>query len=483
MLKNWYSLILWSGFNMVIFTIGFFMQKNNDDLSTLNKLGWSVYTSRGAGLCLAFLPTIIVLPLCKHLVTWLRNKANVIPKNVLPENSFLIHKTASYTMLFFSLVHFTGHLFNFFGVENLLKLKPAKTLHFGMIGGITGHIMLTSILIISFTSIKVVRSRKFNVFFLFHHFYILFFLVYFFHGSGCFVKTNNSKCMPYYSNLINIVPVLIYTLERIYQEVFIKPVKIVKTTFSDSVMTVYFDKKCIKGYTTGQHVYIKVPCVSSYEWHPFTLSSIPEEELVSVSIRCLGDWTNNLRDKLLEEPDGSVDLLVNGPFASPADSYEDYDYLVLVASGIGVTPFIGILKDISLNSFDKKIKRVDLIWTVPDSGSLKWFDEEISEAWSNSTNDKIKFHLFITEKIGDPEKIKEITSHRVSSRILGTDIMYNYGRPDFKKFFKKYSSEGTNIEVACIVCGGDSLRNSVKQATTFHDNKDVNFLFISESFD
>jgi NADPH oxidase len=459
------------------------MQKNNENLSTLNKLGWSVYTSRGAGLCLAFLPVFVVLPVCKHSITWLRNKAGIIPKNTFPENSFLVHKAASYTMLFFSLLHFTGHLFNFFGVENLLKLKPARELHFGMVGGVTGHIMFLSLLVIAFTSVGVIRSRKFNIFYVFHHLYIIFFLVYLFHGTGCFVKTNDGKCMPYYSNLVNVLPFLIYTIERIYQELFIKPVKILKTTFSDSVMTVYFDKNCIKGYTTGQHVYIKVPCVSSYEWHPFTLSSIPQEDLASISIRCLGDWTNNLRNKLLEEPTGTVDMLVNGPFASPADSYEDYDYLVLVASGIGVTPFIGILKDISLNYDRKKIKRVDLVWIVPESGALKWFDEEISEAWNNSTNDKIKFHLFITEKIGSLDRIKEITNHRVSSRILGTDIAYNYGRPDFKKFFKKYSSEGTNIKVACVVCGGDSLRKSVKEATAFHDNKDVSFLFISESFE
>lgn len=482
MLKNWYFLLLWIGINSAVFTLGFYMQKNNEGLSTLNKLGWSVYTSRGAGLCLAFLPVFILVPLCKHTITWLRNKAKILPKNIFPENSILVHKTASYTLLLFSIIHFLGHLFNFQGVENILKLKPATSLHFGMIGGITGHLMLFCVLVISASSLGFIRSRRFNVFYWFHHFYIVFFLVYFFHGTGCFVKTNDGKCMPYYSNVLNILPVIVYTIERMYQEIFIKSVKISRVTFSDSMMNVYFDKNCIKGYQTGQHVYIKVPVVSGHEWHPFTISSIPEEPEACVSIRAMGDWTTKLRDTLIENAE--VDIFVNGPFASPADSFEDYDYLVLVASGIGVTPFIGILKEVSRRSSEEtKIKRVDLAWAVPDSYSLRWFDDEINQIWNTATNEKIKFHLFITEKISDPERIKDVVNHRVSSRIIGTDVMYNYGRPDFKKFFKRYSSEGTGIKVACMVCGNDSLQKSVKDATAFHDNKDVNFLFISESFE
>jgi NADPH oxidase len=31
--------------------------------------------------------------------------------------------------------------------------------------------------------------------------------------------------------------------------------------------------------------------VSYFQYHPFTLTSAPEEDYISVHIRCVGDWT------------------------------------------------------------------------------------------------------------------------------------------------------------------------------------------------
>ncbi|KAH9820738.1 FAD-binding domain-containing protein [Melampsora americana] len=42
----------------------------------------------------------------------------------------------------------------------------------------------------------------------------------------------------------------------------------------------------------GQYIYLKCPEVSSWQWHPFTLTSAPEEDYLAVHIRCVGDFTN-----------------------------------------------------------------------------------------------------------------------------------------------------------------------------------------------
>ena len=44
----------------------------------------------------------------------------------------------------------------------------------------------------------------------------------------------------------------------------------------------------------GQYVFMQCPSVSSLEWHPFTLTSAPEEDHFSVHIRIVGDWTQGL---------------------------------------------------------------------------------------------------------------------------------------------------------------------------------------------
>lgn len=44
----------------------------------------------------------------------------------------------------------------------------------------------------------------------------------------------------------------------------------------------------------GQYVFIQCPSVSRLEWHPFTLTSAPEEDYFSAHIRIVGDWTQAL---------------------------------------------------------------------------------------------------------------------------------------------------------------------------------------------
>jgi hypothetical protein len=41
----------------------------------------------------------------------------------------------------------------------------------------------------------------------------------------------------------------------------------------------------------GQYIFISCPEISYLQYHPFTLTSAPEEDYVSVHMRIVGDWT------------------------------------------------------------------------------------------------------------------------------------------------------------------------------------------------
>ena len=50
-------------------------------------------------------------------------------------------------------------------------------------------------------------------------------------------------------------------------------------------------------YSPGDYVFIKIPAVAQFEWHPFTISSAPEEkDIFTLHIRGVGGWTNRLYD-------------------------------------------------------------------------------------------------------------------------------------------------------------------------------------------
>lgn len=55
----------------------------------------------------------------------------------------------------------------------------------------------------------------------------------------------------------------------------------------------------------GQYVFLNCPAISQLEWHPFTMTSAPEEDFFSVHIRSAGDWTDKLIDIMEKLPEGA----------------------------------------------------------------------------------------------------------------------------------------------------------------------------------
>ncbi|KAA0724607.1 NADPH oxidase 5 [Triplophysa tibetana] len=48
-------------------------------------------------------------------------------------------------------------------------------------------------------------------------------------------------------------------------------------------------------FKPGDYVYINIPVIAKYEWHPFTISSAPEQQdTLWLHIRSMGQWTNRL---------------------------------------------------------------------------------------------------------------------------------------------------------------------------------------------
>jgi len=84
-------------------------------------------------------------------------------------------------------------------------------------------------------------------------------------------------------------------------------------------------------YQAGMYIQLNCDTVAKEEWHPFTLTSAPEEGHLSVHIRCPDelDWCSAMRRRLAEEPaknigKGSIDIknrfkVTYGRFSVPGD--------------------------------------------------------------------------------------------------------------------------------------------------------------------
>lgn len=76
-------------------------------------------------------------------------------------------------------------------------------------------------------------------------------------------------------------------------------------------------------------------------------------------------------------PDGSTYLIrVDGPFGTCAEDVWGFEFVVLIATGIGVTPYASLLKHIRErlhNEGNLKMKKCFFIWLNREGGSFDWF--------------------------------------------------------------------------------------------------------------
>lgn len=98
-------------------------------------------------------------------------------------------------------------------------------------------------------------------------------------------------------------------------------------------------------YRAGQYIFLQVPKISFFQWHPFTVSSCRGNEM-TVHIKTDGNWTRRLRELGGASGTSEIRVGLNGPFGAPAQRFYDFSHSVIIGAGIGVTPFSGILADL-----------------------------------------------------------------------------------------------------------------------------------------
>ncbi|CAM9852544.1 unnamed protein product, partial [Heterosigma akashiwo] len=173
----------------------------------------------------------------------------------------------------------------------------------------------------------------------------------------------------------------------------------------------------------GGYVYICLPWVSKYQFHAFSLVKLTESPgHSSVCMAAVGDWTKAVHMSL-KRP-SSRPAWIYGPFPSPFGAASNFDNLICVASGIGITPALSIVTSWS------QTRRVNLIWMCRDPDLIEHYLHNIydDDAWS---------FIFYTGK-------RELNFDDTSIKLLKQrpSIKIMQGRPN----------EHTNTDLEDLVC-------------------------------
>ncbi|OCF38714.1 hypothetical protein I317_07499 [Kwoniella heveanensis CBS 569] len=315
------------------------------------------------------------------------------------------------------------------------------------------------------------------------------------HATGCFVRDSvepdyissfpfysTEHCLGYMSWRFTIWAGILYFGERVYREIRARrKTDITQVLVHPSgAMELRFVKPSFK-YKAGQWLFLNVPEVSKFQWHPFTISSAPEDPYVSVHIRQVGDFTKALGSRLGATPNMSSSpslydkekeafgddagsaggwgrrrdyievgpgmgkampvLRIDGPFGAPAEDVFKSEVAVLVGAGIGVTPFASILKHIWYAQRSGQLgalRRVEFIWSCRDTGTFGWFQTLLKEIESAQTDpDFLRISVYLTQKL-DEDAVQNITINDIGAEYDPLTLLQSrtlFGRPNFTQIF------------------------------------------------
>lgn len=179
-------------------------------------------------------------------------------------------------------------------------------------------------------------------------------------------------------------------------------------------------------YTPGQYAEINIPQISRHEWHPFTIASAPSKKDTRVKfyIKAAGRWTNKLYDIVSsgnDETRKNLVLNLRGPHGAPAQNYLKYRHLVVIGSGIGVTPLLSIWQYL-LNEGSKYVTGGNKVEESGTGGSTSKGEKGIQVAKATKGYPPVdkKTKKFI-KPIFEPEKENDLLD-RLAKHIWSVDV-------------------------------------------------------------
>lgn len=531
---------LFHGFHVALFIVGWYVQANDERLAGLNTLEFSVWFSRGAGLCLSVDVCIILLPMLRNLLRIVRPKVRWLP---LDESQWF-HRQCAYSLLIWTIVHTGSHYVNFFNVErSLVRPEAAVQIHYTQAGGITGHVMLLCMLLMYTTAHTKIRQQSYETFWYTHHLFIPFFLAMYTHATGCFVRDTTNPISPFAGDRFwnhcigyegwrwELITGGLYLCERIYREIRARRsteiIKVVRHPYD--AVEIQFRKPSMR-YKAGQWLFLNVPEVSATQWHPFTITSCPFDPYISIHIRQVGDFTRSLASALgagpeqqdlydeldpmgmyeiaLQKGEEMPKIRIDGPYGAPAEDVFENEVAVLIGTGIGVTPWAAILKNIwhlrlSPNP-PKRLRRVEFIWVCKDTTSFEWFQALLSSLEAQSLNmtgaggdaEFLRIHTYLTQRI-DIDTAQNIVLNSVGTDkdpLTELSSRTNFGRPDFNRLLVAMREGIMNqsylpglarsgrTDVGVYFCGPNVAARDIRKACKEATVEEVRFKFWKEHF-
>ncbi|CAN6692557.1 unnamed protein product [Malus baccata var. baccata] len=542
--ENWkkiWIVILWLAINIGLFTWKY-RQYQKHGLYKL--MGTCLCIAKGSAETLKFNMALILIPVCRGTLTAIRSSflSNLIPF----DDNIKFHKLIALGIVISTSLHAGLHITcdfprlitsqedEFMDVAGTYfnYKQPTYMDLVNSIPGITG-ILMTVLMMFSFTlALNVMRKNVnlpwplnilsgFNSFWYAHHLLVLVYMLFVMHGYFLIFTSDWHKKTTW---MYILVPVMLYAIERfiiIIKEINL-PVHVIKAViYTGNVLALYMSKPHGFKYKSGMYLFLKCPDISGFEWHPFTITSAPGDDYLSVHIRSLGDWTTELRERFEKVIYLYPKIVIKGPYGAPAQNYIKFDILLLIGLGIGATPFVSIIKDIinqiNLNlaynpdsitehqetsaetksnnmqreAYKRGPERAYFYWITREQASFEWFKGVMDDIAECDHYHMIEMHNYLTSvyEEGDARSALIAMVQKLQHAKNGVDVVSesrirtHFARPNWRKVFSDLAAAHESSRIGVFYCGSPTLTKTLRElCLEFSLNSATRFVFHKENF-
>lgn len=320
---------------------------------------------------------------------------------------------------------------------------------------------------IAVTTTDYMRRQHFNVFFWTHYLFVGFFV---------FGYVHVPEGQPFL-----LAAIAIYLLDKVLRVIWSALPKrtLMYRNRGERTAQVRWPKnpltRLMGKHKVGQYVFLNFPELSLTEWHPFSVSSGPNDDYIEVHIRALGDHTRKIVEHATQcaETEKSTLVRSDGPYGYLDFNYRRYGVLMLVGGGIGITPIISILRDIYDHNRSEKphcMQHIHAVWVMPYMEEADLFLGVLEE-----------MQLIAN---ADPS-LPDLTLHVHCTRTKDCTAVgaVKTGRPDFSQLLFEATDPNSECATLVFACGPGKMVNELWDECTSRNSRHQRIDFHHETFE
>ncbi|KAJ8752032.1 hypothetical protein K2173_001058 [Erythroxylum novogranatense] len=382
------------------------------------------------------------------------------------ESSVRYHIWLGTSLIFFATVHGASTLF-IWGVSHHFQEEAWRWQRTGRIY-LAGEIALVVGIVIWITSLPQIRRKRFEIFYYMHHLYVIFLLFFLFHAGD--------------RHFYMVFPgIFLFGLDKLLRIIQSSPRTCILSArvFPAKSLELVLPKDPSLSYTPTSTIYMKIPKISKFQWHPFSItsSSKVDKDKMSLILKCERGWGSSLYKMIQEELDANADslgcmsVMIEGPYGPASLDFLRYESLVLIAGGIGITPFLSILKELGQSSSKYGFpKRIQLIYVVKSSQEICLLNSISSLLLDQASHDLIlKLKVFVTQEEKTNVTVRELLNDMSRVRTVTFDTKrssHAVNGLESPLFIASMAALASTAFLVSLMCMNHFIASSPKKGST-----------------